>query len=683
MGLQLITKMVAAQMTLHADSLKVVGLAELVITGTRTERDVASLPIPIQVISGKTIEKMGISRLNEVIQEQTGLLTIPDFGGGEGVQMQGLDAAYTMILIDGQPLVGRSAGTLDLSRLTVHNIERIEIVKGASSSLYGSEALAGVINIITKKIEKDGKMKGTANYRIARFGTHDISAGLQYGKNKVGIDVFTNYFSSQGYNLGSNEAVPTVAPFHNMTLQPKITFDISEKLKITANNRLYAQTQDYKAWINQILHSGKSNTTELNSTILLQQKISERWKIDYDMYATNYQFNEWLNTPENQRFSESFYNQWLVRPEIRSHYKIGYNTLTAGIGANYETLNRTYFSQNASLNSEYIFGQYEWFLKKRWNMLIGFRYDHHHQYQSQFSPKIGINYEVNQYLNVKTSVGYGYKAPDLRQLYFDFTNSSAGYSVFGYNVAAQRIAALQAEEQLLSVQEINYNTPLQPESSLNSNLGAFFQKGKWTADVNLFYNQIQNLIDTRAVARYTNGQSVFSYFNINKIFTYGTEINLSYKPLKNLTLTAGYQYLIAKDESVLEQLNEGKIFARNPVTLGSFRLQTEDYFGLYNRSRHLANFKINYEIEKWKTNVFARVFYRSRYGLFDNNNNAILDRYDTFVQPYFLMNVAVNQVIGKHFSAQIGVNNLLNFTDAANIPNIAGRQPFAKIQYNF
>jgi outer membrane receptor for ferrienterochelin and colicins len=258
-----------------------------------------------------------------------------------------------------------------------------------------------------------------------------------------------------------------------------------------------------------------------------------------------------------------------------------------------------------------------------------------------------------------------------------------GYSVFGYNVAAQRITALQTQGQLLSIQEMNYNTPLQPESSLNSNLGAFFQKGKWKTDFNLFYNQIQNLIDTRAVARYTNGQAIFSYFNVNKIFTYGAEINVSYTPFKHLMLAVGYQYLVAKDEGVLEQLNEGKIFARNPVTLNSFKLQQQDYFGLYNRSRHLANFKINYEIEKWKTNVFLRVFYRSRYGLFDSNNNSILDNYDAFVRPYFLMNIAINQTISKHFSAQIGVNNLLNFTDAANIPNIAGRQPFAKIQYNF
>merc|ERR1712224_608011 len=106
-------------------------------------------------------------RLNDILNEQTGLVTIPDFGGGEGIQLQGLDSQYTLILVDGVPLVGRSAGTLDISRVTVGNIKQIEVVKGASSSLYGNDALGGVINIITEQ-PKYG-LKGNINYRAGAF----------------------------------------------------------------------------------------------------------------------------------------------------------------------------------------------------------------------------------------------------------------------------------------------------------------------------------------------------------------------------------------------------------------------------------------------------------------------------------------------------------------------------------
>ena len=113
------------------DSIKPAPLDEVFITATRTNRNLASLPLPGSVIDSATISRAGVNRLSEILAEQTGLVTVPDFGGGEGLQMQGLDSQYTLILIDGVPLVGRSAGTFDLSRITVGNIERIEVVKGA------------------------------------------------------------------------------------------------------------------------------------------------------------------------------------------------------------------------------------------------------------------------------------------------------------------------------------------------------------------------------------------------------------------------------------------------------------------------------------------------------------------------------------------------------------------------
>ena len=156
------------------------------------------MPLPTLIITGESIEISGLSRLNEIIQEQTGLITVPDFGGGEGIQMQGLDASYVMILIDGQPLFGRIAGTLDLSRISVNNIERIEIVKGASSSLYGSEALAGVVNIITNTPKNTEKLKGNLNYKRATFNMHDVSTTFEYGKKKVAVELFGNYFKTNG-----------------------------------------------------------------------------------------------------------------------------------------------------------------------------------------------------------------------------------------------------------------------------------------------------------------------------------------------------------------------------------------------------------------------------------------------------------------------------------------------------
>ena len=126
-------------------------LEEVIVTGTKTIRKLSSLPLPALIITQKDLENSNSTRLSEILNEQAGLIIISDFGGSEGIQVQGLDSQYTLILIDGLPIIGRSAGTLDINRFSTGNIKQIEIVKGASSSLYGSEAIGGVINIITKK----------------------------------------------------------------------------------------------------------------------------------------------------------------------------------------------------------------------------------------------------------------------------------------------------------------------------------------------------------------------------------------------------------------------------------------------------------------------------------------------------------------------------------------------------
>nr|HMS52415.1 TonB-dependent receptor [Chitinophagales bacterium] len=151
----------------------------------------------------------------------------------------------------------------------------------------------------------------------------------------------------------------------------------------------------------------------------------------------------------------------------------------------------------------------------------------------------------------------------------------------------------------------------------------------------------------------------------------------------DFSISMGYQYLVAKDQAVIDKIKKDELFARDPVTLVSFKLKRSDYFGLYNRSKHIANIKINYLIPLIKTSLSARFFYRSQYGLFDSNNNAAFDRYDNFVKGYFLTNITLNKDFKGQISGQIGVNNLLDYKDENNISNLPGRQFFAKIQYYY
>ena len=126
----LLSKSIMSQSVLSQnDSIKN-NLDEIIITATKTKRILSSIPLNASIIKKEEIERTSATRLTDVINEELGLMTVSDFGGGEGIQIQGLDSEYTLVLIDNQPLIGRSAGTLDLNRISVGNIKQIEIVRG-------------------------------------------------------------------------------------------------------------------------------------------------------------------------------------------------------------------------------------------------------------------------------------------------------------------------------------------------------------------------------------------------------------------------------------------------------------------------------------------------------------------------------------------------------------------------
>ena len=452
------------------DTISVNHLNEILITATRTYRQLSSLPLPAQLISKKEIQSVNSLRLSDILNEQTGLITVPDFGGGEGIQLQGLDSQYTLILIDGVPLIGRSAGTLDISRISVGNIKQVEIVKGASSSLYGSEALGGVINIITEN-PKYG-FKGNVNSRIGSFNTYDTGLNLGYRKDKFSLSTFINNFKSDGYDLNKNDALNTIEPYNNYTLSTKLNYNFNDNTSLFLSGRYYTQNQDYVA--SEDL-KGESTINEWNSHLKLSHTYSENWSSYFELYATQYKADEYLDNTDASRFSDSAFNQLLVRPEIRATYNPSEkNTFIGGLGWNHETLTRTDFSTQPEFNSPYAYLQYDANPTERMNILLGARFDNHSEYKSQFSPKMALRYKLSEKLAIKSSIGYGFKAPDFRQLYFDFTNATVGYTVLGYNAVATKIPELEAEGQIANiiVPLSEFENELNPENSVSINIGA-------------------------------------------------------------------------------------------------------------------------------------------------------------------------------------------------------------------
>lgn len=668
------------------DTIEATKLDEVILTATRTARQLSSLPLPVTLISKEKIIESGTIRLNEILNEQTGIITIADESGFEGVQIQGISSDYILILIDGVPLVGRSAGNFDLSRLTVGNIKQIEVVKGPSSSLYGSEALGGVINIITEKPKKE-TLEGNVSYRIGRFTQQDINLDLKQQIKKFRYAFFANRFSSEGYDLNENAEGQTVNPFENYTLNGRFFYDFNDQLSLFSSIRFYDQKQEAGIALNDTFFEGATEEQEWNAHLRLDHKWSERISVEYELYYTNYRADERLaSTISDEVLSDTDFNQNLIRPEVRGNYTLdNAGTVTAGVGFQYDELDRTFFDERVSFNSQYAYAQYDVNPIEKLNVIIGGRFDNHSEYSNQFSPKLAVRYNLSDAFAIKGSVGYGFKAPDFRQLYFDFTNTTVGYTVLGYNVAIDKIEQLVAQGQILDIviPANELGNPLEAESSIGYNLGIDFKKRKWNAELNLFRNDFKNLIDTRIIARKTNGQNVFSYVNFDEIYTTGFELNTGYKLNNNLSISAGYQLLYAFDKAKEERVNNGEVFARDPQTNQTVALDRSDYFGLVNRSRHNANLKVFYTLTKAKTTINARVLYRSAYAQFDTNGNGLIDTYDTsFIDGFATVNVAASKTFFKDFNIQVGANNLLDYTDI-NIPTLPGVQGYARINYQF
>lgn len=669
------------------DSILTQDLDEVIVTATRTVRQLSSVPLPVTLISKKQLQRTGVIRLDEILNEQTGIITVADESGFNGVQIQGIASDYVMILINGVPLVGRSSGNFDLSRLTVGNIKQIEVVKGPSSSLYGSEALGGVINIITED-PKDEELHGEAAYRFASFNTHDANFNLDQKLGKFGYSFFVNTLHSDGYDLRPETAGQTVEPFNNYTFNAQFFYDFTNDLRLFTSGRYYQQNQNASLVLSDEVFEGSTDLDEANIHLRLDDNAGAKLQLQYEFYYTNYKASELLASPiTDDVFSQSDFDQNLLRPEIRATYTIkDENNLTLGVGYNHENLDRTFFDDKVIFNSQYAFAQYDFYPLERVNVILGARFDNHSEYQSQFSPKASVNWKLNDEISIKGSMGYGFKAPDFRQLYFDFTNSAVGYTVLGYNVAVEKVQELDAQGQIIDIlfPLSDLKEPLEAERSIGYNLGASYRKGKVKLNVNLFRNEFTNLIDTRAIARLTNGQNVFSYVNFDEIYTTGAEFDVDYKLTEHISLAGGYQLLFAKDKQKKVALERGEVFARDPRTLQTVVLDNSDYFGLVNRSRHTANFKIFYEIPKWDFNMNFRVNYRSKYGLFDGNGNGIIDDFDTsFVNGYALSNIALNKTFASKYTLQVGANNLFDYRDEENIPGLAGIQLFTRINYQF
>jgi outer membrane receptor for ferrienterochelin and colicins len=656
----------------------------VVVTATRSERKLSNITVPVTIINAKTIQQNGSLRLTDILREQTGLTLTSGFGAG--VQLQGLNPDYTIILINGEPLVGRTAGVLDLNRVALGNIKKIEIVKGPSSSLYGSEAMAGVINIIT---DLSTSIPLQASLRYGTYNTLDANINNTLASKKMFYQGFYNYYTTDGYSIRPNSNNRVTTPISRLTTSQQFKYNLSSNTHLVFNTRLTDENIKSNIAVSNggitTYSNGNEHNTDVNFTGSLNHRFSNDLKTSFRTYLTNYVSNQDLLTLSGAPYSDLL-NHLFQRVENQTDWNVSKKlTAIVGAGAVWEGVKSSrYDNEKVRKNNtiQYGFTQWEWTPITKLILIGGVRFDQNASYASAWSPKLSMLYKLNKQHKLKLSIGKGFKAPDFRQLYLDFTNAAAGnYSVFGSAEAQKVIGQLNSLGQIGTLYSNYYLLKsLQPESSTGIHFSWDWEPNPKTfISVQAFRNDIKNLIEVQQVGSYVSGAQIFSYLNIGRAFTNGVEVESKYQLNSNWSLSGGYQFILTGDKDQIDQIKAGTVYTRNASGISS-RLTMTDYVGLPNVSKHKAQIKINYVTAN---GFFAncRMVYRSKWAVNNTNGNEVFDSGDNFAAGYISLHASLGKDFANGVSLQLGCDNLTNYIDAVNLSNLPGRTAYFSIKY--
>ncbi len=685
----------------RVDSIRTVRMLPMVVTATRSEKILEDVAVPVSVIMSEVMQREGALRLGDVLANEMGMAFLFD-DHGTGLQVQGFASDYTLILLDGEPIIGRTAGTLDVDRITVKGLSRLEIVRGPSSSLYGSEALAGVVNLITAPPAEE--MQGAASFRIGSHATSDMTLQMEGSRENLGARLMLNRYASNGYDLTPGTYGPTTPSFSDWTgdFRSRMIFSDRVQVRLGARGTVENQESVFASGTNEPLedrYNDEGQRLEWSIHPEIEVQLSDKIRWNTTLYGTGYQ-----TETHHRRQSDGFvsyedeFDQTLVKAEMQMDMLWGAKHLAnLGGGVIGEQIGGSRYGEtgsdpNPESTQGYFFAQHEWLASDLLHFNTSLRYDNHSDYTARITPKFAVLVRPSGKIRLRASIGSGFKAPAFRQLYLSFTNPAGGYSVFGSLPMSEGVRRLEAEGQIeQKLFDISQLDPLSAESSVAFNLGGSVEPFAWLAvQANIFHNNVRDLIETQPVAQKTNGSFVYGYFNLARIYTRGIELEARIKSQQArqslFDITLGYQFLQARDREVVAALKEGTVFGRLPNGR-DYRLGLGDYTGMFGRSPHSASIRAAYMNTDLDLTISIQGRWRSRYGYRDLDGNNLANRSDEFVPDYAVLGATVTKsftvVQAVEAVVQVGLDNAFNHTYPTLVPSLPGRRGYVSLGFNF
>ena len=592
-----------------------VELEPIVVTATKTPQHLEDTPVITNLITRAEIEATGAENIGEVLEHTAGIIIHRD-GHGDGVQLQGLDSEYILILVDGEPQVGRIAGKLDMARLTVENVERIEIVKGATASLFGNAALGGVINIITRKATSPFSVQVSQTFE--QNSTFDSRGTLELQRDELNALLTLSRNHRSPIDLDTSDLTTTIDGYANVTGSARTEYQLTPATSLLFSGQYFTQAQEGISENGPIAFDRHGDIENFSGSLGIAREFGDSAPgvsptlLTGKIYATRYDDESTVINRETTAVDSQNLNiQDLLKGEAQFDTTLWEkHQITLGGEVVLENLqSQRITGGERGILTNALFVQDEFRPISAFALVIGGRLDNHSEYGTHFSPKLSTMYRVTDDLRVRFSYGQGFRAPDFKNLYLDFTNVTAGYQVLG-------------------------NPSLEPESSHSWNIGAEYQIfDSLLGRIHVYRNDLHNLIEAERIGRSAAGGSKFEYQNISKAFTEGVDVEVVIGSMGGFTSTFGYAYLRGADK--------------------------ETGLSLLNRSTHSGTLKLAYLHADSGFQVDLRGRYASPWGFFDDGDKVLEP--EELAPSYWVWNVRTSKTLFKIFKASIGCNNIFDF----------------------
>lgn len=606
-------------------------LETITVTATMSAHDTRTAPASVTVVSREEMDKRNANDLLEAVRGEPGItLTGHGNGGRKTISLRGMEGHHVLTMVNGRriatsdDIVGHS--NFQYNWVPMSGVERVEIIRGPMSTLYGSEALGGVVNIITRRpTDKwEGEFRLGGATLMQRSGGNDTNASVYVGgpvgervtlrvngetryTQKIQQDEDPSKTELEGSKLNLGSIGATIDLAANQTLDLNYMGGLEQRFFDTATSRGVPFSQHYDIRREQGDITWRGNFEKWNG-----QLRAYRSQIDVTNHRTNGQ------TPTDPQSMKEEVIDGFATTTWGSH------RLTGGGELRRETLTYTDLIGGKDKATHHaLFLQDEIDLGHGLTFTAGARYDHHEIFGSEISPRAYLVWEANDDLVIKGGYGHAFKAPTLKQISPNYHYSGSSYDIFG-------------------------NPDLKPESLDSFELGADWQVGDVGLYGTVFHSRVRDLISSKVVDR-INNRNQYRYMNISRARITGIEAGYVWDISRAFAWKTNLTWLKTKDVDTGEQLDyKPKVSVSSHV----------DWFGPMG----------------WGARVGVDYTGSQRVGA-------------NSLPSYTMWNASIAKDFGKHVTVRVGLDNIGDVRLADKSPNFdfaeRGRTLFANLQARF